>query len=91
MASRAFSPPRRFGYADITAAERRRLAYLDERLEFEEWISTVRLPSSAREKPRAEASSLGDLVDIAIDTQNAVLADPDEEAYYVVGDEYLYA
>lgn len=51
------------------------LAYLrfaSEREDFEEWIHEVRLPESVRDRPRAEAESLSDLVDVAIDTDSAV-------------------
>jgi hypothetical protein len=75
---------------ELDDRERRRLAYEDERDEFDEWISTIRLPREAFELPRAEATSLGELVDFAIDTDNGVVEDPDEESYYVRHDGYLY-
>jgi hypothetical protein len=75
----------------LSAAERRVLAYEDERADFDEWISTIRLPDDAFDRPRAEAASIGALVDFAIDTDNGVIEDPDDGAYYVVHDDYLYA
>lgn len=75
---------------ELTPGERRYLEYRDDRAEFDDWISTVKLPPEAHEKPVAEASTLGDLVDFAIDTDNSVLEDPDGDAFYVVHDEYLY-
>ncbi|WP_323676418.1 DUF5305 domain-containing protein [Halorubellus sp. PRR65] len=74
----------------LSAAEHERLAYLDDRHGFDEWISEIGLPPQAFELPTAEASSLGSLVDFAIDTDNGVVEAPDEEAFYVVHDGYLY-
>ena len=71
-------------------AEQELLAYEDEREDFDEWISTIRLPNEAFDLPRAEAASLGALVDFAIDTDNSVIEDPDDGAYYVIHDGYLY-
>ncbi|NHN40579.1 DUF5305 domain-containing protein [Halorubellus sp. JP-L1] len=75
----------------LSAAEREYLTYVDDREQFDEWISTIRLPAQAFELPEAEASSLGSLVDFAIDTDNGVMESPDEDAFYVVHDGYLYA
>jgi len=75
----------------LSPAEREYLSYVDDREQFDEWISTIRLPREAFERPEAEASSLGSLVDFAIDTDNGVVASPDEDAYYVVHDGYLFA
>jgi hypothetical protein len=66
------------------------LAYEDEREDFDEWISTIRLPDEVFDLPRAEAASLSALVDFAIDTDNSVIEDPDDSAYYVIHDGYLY-
>ena len=74
----------------LSSAERARLKYTDERETYDEWISTVKLPDEAYELPRAKASSLGNLVDFAIDSDNRVIEDPDEDAYYVTHDGYLY-
>jgi hypothetical protein len=74
----------------LSDAERTYLDYRSERREFDEWITSFRLPSEAFEKPRAEASSLQDLVDFAIDTNAGVVEPPGESAFYVVGDEFLY-
>ena len=75
---------------ELTPAERERLAFEDDRNDFDEWISEIQLPADAFDLPRAEAQSLSALVDFAIDTDNGVVEDPDEEAYYVVHDGYLY-
>lgn len=81
---------RRRGELALSETERERLAYEDDREEFDEWISPVRLPDEAFDRSRAEAASLGALVDFAIDTGNAVVEDPDDDAYYVLHDGYLY-
>ncbi|RLM54016.1 hypothetical protein DVK02_11355 [Halobellus sp. Atlit-31R] len=74
----------------LSPAERKRVAYEDDRADFDEWVSTIRLPNDAFELPRAEATSLSALVDFAIDTDNGVVKAPGEEAYYVVHGDYLY-
>ena len=74
----------------ITVRVRERLAYEDDRRDFDEWISPIRLPKAAVDRPRAEATTLGALMDFAIDTDNSVVDDPDDSAYYVGHDGYLY-
>lgn len=76
---------------DLSEAERARLADKDDRETFAEWISTIKLPPEAFELPRAEADSLSELVEFAIDTDNGVIEDPDETVYYVRHDGYLYS
>jgi hypothetical protein len=82
---------RRRGVIPLSAAERDRLSYLDDREEFDEWISEIRLPAEAFELPEAEAASLASLVDFAIDTDNGVVESPDETVFHVVHDGYLYS
>lgn len=74
----------------VSESERAWLAFHEARTDFDEWITTIRLPDAAFERPRAEADSLESLVDLAIDTENRILEDPDREAYYVLYDDYLY-
>lgn len=81
---------RRRGAISISAAERDWLDYRDDRADFDEWITTIRLPEEAASLPVAEAATLADLVDFAIDTDNAVLEAPDGDAYHVVHDSYRY-
>jgi hypothetical protein len=75
----------------LSQTERAVLDYQSDRAEFDEWITQICLPDAAFEKPMAEAATLRDLVDFAIDTDAGVVESPDETAYYVVGDQYLYA
>jgi len=74
----------------LSERERARLSDERDRETFDEWISTIKLPADAFELPRAEAASLGELVDLAIDTDNRVIEDPDDGRYYVRHDGYLY-
>ncbi|MFW6317993.1 MAG: DUF5305 family protein [Halorubrum sp.] len=73
-----------------TPAEREYLSYVDDRSEFAEWITTFRLPPSVHERPEAEAESLRDLVDFAIDNDTGVIEDPETGAYHAVAGEYVY-
>jgi hypothetical protein len=74
----------------LTDAERRWLRYREDRSEFDEWITAFSLPDEAFDRPRAEAASLGDLVDFAIDTDGGVVESPGGSEYLVVGEEFLY-
>ena len=81
---------RRRGLVALSADERAWLDYRDDREDFDEWVTTVRLPDEARDLPVAEAGSLADLVDFAIDTDNAVMETPGERTFHVVHDGYRY-
>jgi hypothetical protein len=74
----------------LTGAEREWLAYRDDRSAFDEWITEFSVPQEVFDRPRAEAASLGDLVDFAIDTDSGVVESPDGSQYLVVNDEFLY-
>ncbi|MFC6835964.1 DUF5305 domain-containing protein [Halomarina ordinaria] len=74
----------------LSSTERASLAHRRERAEFDDWITRIRLPESVLARERAHAESLADLVDFAIDTDNAVVESPDASAYYVVHDDLLY-
>ncbi|WP_137284862.1 DUF5305 domain-containing protein [Halorussus salinisoli] len=74
----------------LAADERAWLDFRADRSDFEEWIVTVRLPEQARDLPRAEAETLADLVDFAIDTDNAVVEHPDTGEFAVVHGVYRY-
>lgn len=75
---------------ELTEADRAWLAYREEREEFDEWITTFALPPEAFDRPVAEAESLADLVDFAIDTNGGVIESPDGSAYYVLDEEFRY-
>jgi hypothetical protein len=74
----------------LTEAEREYLSYRDDRSEFAEWITTFRLPASVHERPTAEAGSLRDLVDFAIDNDTGVVEDPETGAFHAVAGEFVY-
>ncbi|RLN01392.1 DUF5305 domain-containing protein [Haloarcula sp. Atlit-7R] len=75
----------------LTDAERERLAFEDDRDTYDEWINRIELPGETADLPRAEADSLGDLVDFAIDTNNSVIENPDDGVFFVLHDGYRYA
>jgi len=77
-------------WLEVTDIERERLAYEDDREDFEEWISTIQLPDEVLDRPRARADSLGSLVDFAIDTDNGVIEDLSRGLYCVVHHGTLY-
>lgn len=77
---------RRRGAFELSEAERDLLAYRDERGEFDEWVVRMRLTDELRDRPRAEAESLGDLVDFAIDSDTGVVEDPETGNFAVVTD-----
>ena len=74
----------------LTEAEREYLSYRDDRSEFAEWITTFRLPASVHERSTAEAGSLRDLVDFAIDNDTGVVEDPETGAFHAVSGEFVY-
>lgn len=74
----------------LTGAERARLEFLNDRSEFDEWIVSVRLPDDTAGLSTAEAMSLADLVNLAIDSDAAVMENTDERSFHVVTDEYHY-
>jgi hypothetical protein len=81
---------RQQGMLDIAASERERLEMQAAREEFEEWITTARLPDTLLDTPHAEVDSLEDLVDLAIDTNRRVIEDPHREGYFVLSDNVCY-
>jgi len=81
---------RRRGAIRLSAAERRLLRYQRHREEFDDWITRIRLPEAAFDRPVAEAATLADLVDFAIDAGSGVFEDPGDGRFYVVREEYVY-
>lgn len=82
---------RRRGVVGLSDAEQKRLAYQESREEFDDWISRLKLPAEAFDLPQGEADSLTALVDIAIDTNNSVIEDPEKGTLYVRHNGYLYS
>jgi len=75
---------RRRGDLALTVAEREYLAFRDDRAEFDEWVVRARLPASVRDRERADAESLSDLVDYAIDADVGVVEDTATGSFYAV-------
>lgn len=74
----------------VTDAERELSAYESEREEFDEWITTGRLPESTFAQTRIEVDSLAGLVDVAIDSERRVIQDTDRDVFAVLTDGYRY-
>ncbi|MCG1004311.1 MULTISPECIES: DUF5305 domain-containing protein [Halobacterium] len=75
----------------LSADERDLLAFRDERAEFDEWVVRATLPEEVHDRPRATAASLSDVVDFAIDSDTAVVEDPDSGTFYAITDQLLVA
>ncbi|SDZ79876.1 hypothetical protein SAMN04488065_0399 [Haloplanus vescus] len=74
----------------VSEAERNRLDFESTRDEFDDWITTARLPSTVLNRPRVDVDSLDGLVDTAIDVDARVFERPDGEAFYVPHEGLLY-
>ncbi|MBV0924103.1 DUF5305 domain-containing protein [Halomicroarcula limicola] len=81
---------RRSGRLTVTDAERRWLAYRSTRREFDDWITTGRVPSEAEGPPVVAVDSLSGLVDVAIDTDERVIEDRRRGACLVLGEGQWY-
>ncbi|MFC6975367.1 DUF5305 domain-containing protein [Halomicroarcula sp. GCM10025709] len=81
---------RRTGRLTVSEAERQWLAYRETRAEFDEWITTGRVPRRADEPPTVTVDSLEGLVDVAIDTDNRVIEDLDRRVCLVLGREQWF-
>ena len=79
------------GRLTVSVAERDRLDFESTREEFDDWITTARLPSAVLDRPRVEVDSLSGLVDTAIDVDARVFERPDGGAFYVPHEGLLYA
>lgn len=90
LALLALAYAQRESLLSLTPEERAWLDYRDDREDFDEWISAIRLPEEARNLPIAEADTLQDLVEFAIDTDNSVLESPEGGTYHVIHDGYRY-
>ncbi|MGB9986588.1 DUF5305 family protein [Salarchaeum japonicum] len=77
-------PARLRGSLALSDVERERLRFLSNREEFDEWVVRIDLPASVREREYADADSLGDLVDFAIDSGVGVVEDRTTGAFYAV-------
>lgn len=74
----------------IPEQARGKLTYRRQRREFDEWITTATLPDEMLPDRPATVSTLEDLVDLAIDTDERVLEDPSRDLYLVQHEEVVY-
>jgi hypothetical protein len=77
------------GWLAVTGRERGRRGWERGRDDFDEWISTARIPDAGDRTP-VPTDSLVDLVDIAIDSDRRVLEDGDRYAVLVDSEIYTY-
>lgn len=78
------------GRLALTTTERARLEFESTRQEFDDWITTARLPPTVLDRPKVEVDSLSGLVDTAIDVDARVFERPDGTAFYVPHEGLLY-
>ncbi len=83
---------RSWGAFDVDERERERLAHAAAAAEFEEWISTGRVPDEALPGSRVAVDTLEDLVDVAVDSNRRVIEDTRRGQYLVLvqGVAYTY-
>ncbi|AKH96606.1 DUF5305 family protein [Halanaeroarchaeum sulfurireducens] len=74
---------------ELSDAERTRLAYRDERQEFDEWVVRAELPDAVLDRETATVDSFADLVDFAIDSDVAVIEEPTRGLYYAITPDLL--
>jgi len=74
----------------LTETERTWYDYRQTRAEFDEWITTGRVPRELSERPVVTTASLSGLVDVAIDTGERVIEDEARNAYFVLGESQWY-
>jgi hypothetical protein len=74
----------------LTETERIWYDYRQTRAEFDEWITSGRVPRGLSERPVVTTDSLSGLVDVAIDTGERVIEDHDRSAYFVLGESHWY-
>jgi len=74
----------------LTETERTWYDYRQTRAEFDEWITTGRVPRELSEQPVITTESLSGLVDVAIDTGERVIEDEARNAYFILGESQWY-
>lgn len=78
------------GVVSVSEAERAAYRTRREHESFDEWISSGRVPPSARAGKAVAVDSLEDLVDAAIDSDRRVIHDPADGSYHVIDDALRY-
>lgn len=83
---------RRAGAFRLTPAEREWLSYRRDASEFDEWVIDAEVPRALTDGAVAEAASLSDLADLAIDADEAVLRGDDGDYFVRYGEvAYVYS
>lgn len=75
----------------LTDAERAWLDYASTHDEFEDWISTGRVPAELLDGPQVDVETLDGLVDVAIDSSRRVIEDRDRGLCVIILDEVVYS
>jgi len=81
---------RRKGRLVVTDRERQWLAYRSTREEFDDWITSGRVPDDGDDPRVVEVDTLSGLVDLAIDTDNRVIEDHTRGACLVLAEDRWY-
>lgn len=76
----------------VPESDQAQLAYQSVAGEFDEWLTSGRIPDAAMDRPQVSVESLEGLVDVAIDSNRRAIEDRDRGYCAVLGDEatYLY-
>jgi hypothetical protein len=82
---------RRGGYIAVSERKREWLDYRNARSEYDEWITIVRLQPADRPETTIDVDSLEGLVNVAIDTDNRVLEDPERDTFVVFEENRTYS
>lgn len=90
LAGLGFGAGRYRGVFELTDAERKSLEFAESREALDDWISRARVGERSIAGEAIHTDTLGDLVDIAIDTDERVIEDPEQSRYYVFGDSQQY-
>lgn len=86
----ALAVGRRTGRLTVTDHERAWLAYAKRREEFDDWITTARVPVTEPSPAVVEVDTLDGLVDVAIDTDNRVIEDTERGVFLVLTGDRWY-
>ena len=78
------------GHFAVSGARRDLLEFRSTREEFDEWITTARLPLAVFDRPRVEVGPLEGLVDTATDVDARAFETPEGDVFYVPDGELLY-
>ena len=81
---------RRAGTLRPSADQRARRHHHQARREFDDWITSGRLPPEIDDRPTVRVESLEGLVDLAIDTGSRVIEDRSQGTYCVLHDEIRF-